>query len=195
LQNEVKFDGLNLQDLDIDPFNNSLFNITTEIGFKTLANTVQVPKDYVLLNRMLTLLLGICNTLDIHTNPLEVVRPYFQKFMLGEREDSIKYATELAQRTFNSVIALPRDLRKTLKKIQRGDIEVQVAGNKEKMDLLLALGKGLIYTILLIATSVFAWLFYQQQEFGLVKYASWIAAFFGYLLFRTLRQANRIKQW
>ncbi|MEM1122626.1 MAG: AarF/UbiB family protein [Bacteroidota bacterium] len=195
LENEVKFDGLNLQELDIDPFNNSLFNITTEIGFKTLASTVQVPKDYVLLNRMLTLLLGICNTLDIHTNPLDVVRPYFQKFMLGEREDTIKYATELAQRTFNSVIALPRDLRKTLKKIQRGDIEVQVAGNKEKMDLFLALGKGLIYTILLIATSVFAWLFYQQQESSLVKYASWVAAFFGYLLFRTIRQANRIKQW
>lgn len=194
LQNEVKFDGLNLKDFDVDPFNNSLFNITTEIGFKNLANTVQVPKDYVLLNRMITLLLGICNTLDVHTNPLDVVRPYFQKFMLGGREDTVKYATELIQRTLTNAISLPSDIRKTLKKVQRGDIEVQITGNKEKTELMFAIGKGLIYTILLIATCVFAWLFYLQQEIKLAKYASWLAAFFGFLLFRTLRRANRIKQ-
>lgn len=194
LQNEVKFDGLNLKDFDIDPFNNSLFNITTEIGFKNLANTVQVPKDYVLLNRMITLLLGICNTLDIHTNPLDVVRPYFQKFMLGEREDSIKYATELIQRTLINTLSLPSDIRKTLKKVQRGAIEIQIAGNKEKTELFFALGKALIYTILLVAASVFAWLFYLQQEMQLLKYTSGITVFFGFLLFRTLRRANQVKR-
>jgi len=194
LQNEVQFDGLSLKDIKVDPFNNSLFNLTSQIGLKNLANTVQVPKDYVLLNRMITLLLGICNTLDIHTNPLEVVRPYFQKFILGERGDFVKYATDLVQKSLTNALSLPNDIRKTLKKVQRGEIEVQVMGAQAKNELLLNLGKGLIYTILLIASSVFAWLFYQQQEMQLVKYAGGVGGFFAFLLFRVLRKSNRVKQ-
>ncbi len=194
LENEVEFDGLSLKDIKVDPFNNSLFNLTSQIGLKNLANTVQVPKDYVLLNRMVTLLLGICNTLDIHTNPLEVVRPYFQKFMLGERGDLVKYVTDLVQKSVVNALSLPSDIRKTLKKVQRGEIELQLTGNKEKTELLLVLGKSLIYTLLLITTSVFAWLFYQQQELQLLKYAGGIGAFFAFLLYRNLRVGNRIKQ-
>jgi len=194
LQNEVQFDGLSLKDIKVDPFNNSLFNLTSQIGLKNLANTVQVPKDYVLLNRMITLLLGICNTLDIHTNPLEVVRPYFQKFMLGERGDLVKYVTDLVQKSVVNALSLPNDIRKTLKKVQRGDIEFQVTGNKEKTELLFALGKSLIYTIFLIAISVFAWLFYQQQEMQLLKYAGGVGVFFAFLLYRNLRKGNQIKQ-
>ncbi len=194
LQNEVQFDGLSLKDIKVDPFNNSLFNLTSQIGLKNLANTMQVPKDYVLLNRMITLLLGICNTLDIHTNPLEVVRPYFQKFILGERGDLVKYATDLVQKSLANALSLPSDIRKTLKKVQRGEIEVQVMGATAKNELLLNLGKGLIYTILLIASSVFAWLFYLQQEMQLVKYAGGVVAFFVFLLFRVLRKSNRVKR-
>lgn len=194
LQNEVEFDGLSLKDIKVDPFNNSLFNLTSQIGLKNIANTVQVPKDYVLLNRMVTLLLGICNTLDIHTNPLEVVRPYIQKFMLGERGDLVKYVTNLVQKSLANALSLPSDIRKTLKKIQRGEIEFQITGNKEKTALFLALGKSLIYTILLIATSVFAWLFYQQQEMQLLKYAGGVGVFFLFLLYRNLRLGNRMKQ-
>ena len=64
LQNEVKFEGLNFRDIEVKPFDNSLFRLIQEVGFSGISGTVQVPKDYVLLNRMLTLLLGLCNTLD-----------------------------------------------------------------------------------------------------------------------------------
>ena len=114
LQNEVQFEGLSFQDIKVNPFETSLFNLTQEIGLKGLANTVQVPKDYVLLNRMVTLLLGICNTLDPHMNPIEVIRPYFQQFVLGERGDIVNFIRELLQKTLANVISLPSDLRKTL---------------------------------------------------------------------------------
>ncbi|MEM6318931.1 MAG: AarF/UbiB family protein [Bacteroidota bacterium] len=194
LQNEVKFEGLSLKDVKVDPFNNSLFNLSTQIGFKNLANTVQVPKDYVLLNRMVTLLLGICNTLDIHTNPLEVVQPFFKKFILGERGDFVKYATDLVQKSLANLLSLPSDLRKTLKKVQRGEIEVQVVGQREKTMILLLLGQQLLLTILLIATATFGWIFYQQQEQRLLRYAGWIAALLVFLLFRSIRKARRIRQ-
>ena len=191
LQNEVQFDGLSLKDVKVDPLNNSLFNLTTQIGLKKLANTMQVPKDYVLLNRMVTLLLGICNTLDIHTNPLEVVQPYFQKFILGERGDFVKYATDLVQKSLVNTIALPNDIRKTLKKVQRGDIEIQSRFQKEKMTIFLAVGKGLIYSVLLTVSAGFAYLFYNNGQVRWSRYALTGMAFFLLLIFLNLRNAKK----
>ena len=91
-----------------------------------------------------------------------------------------------------NALSLPNDIRKTLKKVQRGDIEVQVTGNKEKTELLFVLGKSLIYTIILIAISVFAWLFYQQQELQLLKYAGGVGGLFAFLIYRNLRKGNQI---
>ena len=76
LQNEVKVEGLNFQDISINPFNNSLSDLIQDIGFNGIAGTVQIPKDYVLLNRALMLLLGISNTVAPGFNPLTVVRPH-----------------------------------------------------------------------------------------------------------------------
>jgi predicted unusual protein kinase regulating ubiquinone biosynthesis (AarF/ABC1/UbiB family) len=194
LQNEVEFDGLSLKDIKVDPFNNSLFNLTAQIGLKNIANTVQVPKDYVLLNRMVTLLLGICNTLDIHTNPLEVVRPYFQKFILGERGDLVKYATKLLQKTLTDSIALPNDIRKSLKQLQRGEIELKIAGEREKTLLFYLLGKQLIYAFLLIATAAFSWIFYQNQAEQLLKYTAGFALLLVFLFLRAMRQGKQVKK-
>lgn len=194
LQNEVQFEGLSLKEIKVDPFNNSLFNLTSEIGLKNLANTVQVPKDYVLLNRMVTLLLGICNTLDSQTNPLEVVRPYFQKFVLGEKGDLVKFITDTLQKSAVSVLSLPSDIRKTLTGINRGDVEIQIVGSKEKTLLLYALGQQVIYTFLLIATAGFAYLFHQQQEIQFLKYTGFVGAFLAFLWIRANREGKRIKR-
>eukprot|EP00903_Cladosiphon_okamuranus_P000575 g573.t1 len=85
IQQEVKLEGLNFKEIEVDPFNNSLFELIKNIGISGITSTVQVPKEYVLLNRMATLLLGISTTLAPQLNPLDVVRPYVQKFVLGER--------------------------------------------------------------------------------------------------------------
>jgi len=114
--------------------------------------------------------------------------------VLGERGDFVKYVTDVVQKSAVNALSLPSDIRKTLKQVQRGDIELQVAGNKEKIDLLFILGKSLIYTLLLITTAVFAWLFYQQQELQLLKYAGGVGVFFGFLIYRNLRRGSQIKK-
>lgn len=192
IQHEVKFEGLSIKDVDIDIFDNSLFNLTSQIGFKKIASTVQVPKDYVLLNRMVTLLLGICNTLDTHANPLEVVRPYFQKFILGERGDLLKYIRDLVQRSFVNALSLPNDLRKTMKKVQNGELKMQVAGTQEKHQLIYLIGQQFIFTLLLVATISFAWIFYQNTEYQMFKYAMGLGLFWVWLLFKAMWRAKKI---
>ena len=79
-------EGMDLSKIkDINPFDNSLFDLTNEIGLSNIINTVQVPKDYVLLNRTATLLLGIASALDNTLNPLTVVRPYIQQLVFKEK--------------------------------------------------------------------------------------------------------------
>lgn len=194
LQNEVQFDGLSFQDIKVNPFETSLFNLTQELGIKGIANTVQIPKDYVLLNRMVTLLLGICNTLDPHMNPIEVMRPYFQEFVLGERGDLVKFIRELLQKTVANVISLPADVRKTLDRVQRGELEVKSIGSIQRTQLLYALGQQFVFTILGIATLTFTYLF---QDSAYQEYTPWgwaLAALLGLLLIRSFMRAKKIRK-
>lgn len=123
LQNEVRFEGLNFREMKATPLNNSFAELIGEIGFKGIANTVQVPKEYVLLNRTITLLLGISNTLDPTYNPLDTVRPYAQKYLLQNKGGPLGYTRELVQRMLGAAVSLPDDLQKTMRKARAGELE------------------------------------------------------------------------
>lgn len=194
LQNEIDIQGLNFKKLKVNPLDSSLFKVQNEIGFRGLANTIQVPKDYVLLNRMATLILGICNTLDETMNPLDTVRPFLQKFVLGEKEDWIKFVGDLIQRTASSLIALPDDLRKTLKTIDKGNLKVEITGLTQGAKLLYHLGQQVMFTLLLISTATFTYLLYDADNLRLSKYG--LAAFILclLLLIRSFQQGKKIKQ-
>jgi len=194
LQNEVQFEGLSFQDIKVNPFETSLFSLTQELGVKGIANSVQIPKDYVLLNRMVTLLLGICNTLDAHMNPIEVIRPYFQEFVLGERGDIVKFIRDLIQKTLANVISLPTDVRKTLDRVQRGELEVKSVGSIQRTQLLYALGQQLIFTLLIIASTTFVYLF---QDSTYQSYTPWgwgLVGVLGVLLIRSFFRAKKIRK-
>lgn len=194
LQNEIDIQGLNFKKLKVNPLDSSLFKVQNEIGLRGLANTIQVPKDYVLLNRMATLILGICNTLDETMNPLDTVRPFLQKFVLGEKEDWIKFVGDLIQRTASSLIALPDDLRKTLKTIDKGNLKVEITGLTQGAKLLYHLGQQVMFTLLLISTATFTYLLYDADNLRLSKYG--LAAFVLclLLLIRSFQQGKKIKQ-
>ena len=191
LQNEIEFDGLSLKEIKVNPFNSSLFNLTTEIGLKGIANTVQVPKEYVLLNRMVTLLMGICNTLDSHINPIEVVRPYFQTYLLGEK-DPVKFFMDLLKGTMGTLFALPGDLRQTLTKINQGDLVIKQEGQAQQNRIFLLLGQQFIYTILLVATLGFAYTFFKDGQAQWSRYALGVAGVFVFLLFRGWRRNSQL---
>lgn len=194
IQNEIEFEGLNFKDIKVNPFDTSLFSLIQDIGLKGIVNTVQVPKDYVLLNRMVTLLVGICSTLDSNMNPITEVRPYFQTFILGERGDAVKFFKDIIQRTAANLLALPNDLHKTLTLVKKGQLEVQMVGEATKAKLFYALGHQFIYTFLLIASASFAYLFHENNDENISKYALWSGGFFLFMLLRSMRAAAKLKR-
>ncbi|MFN0217056.1 MAG: ABC1 kinase family protein [Saprospiraceae bacterium] len=131
LQNEIQFEGLDFRNIQVNPFNNSLMDLIQDIGFRGVAGTVQMPKDYVLLHRTIALLLGLSNALDPTYNPLDTVRPFAQKYLLQDKGGPLGYVRELLKGLLTNVLALPDEVQKTLKKVRSGELEIRTPDVQE----------------------------------------------------------------
>src|SRR5580658_1098192 len=153
-QEEVKIESFNLKDIKIDPqrgLENILDLRKMNIGLKELSGAFHIPKDWVLLERTILLLYGCCSLLDPECNPMSIIQPYLQDFVLGNR-DWTRIAMHAAREMALSAITLPDDMKKYLTRATRGEIEVRVRGVQEGARALYAIGRQLVYTAIGIAT-------------------------------------------
>jgi predicted unusual protein kinase regulating ubiquinone biosynthesis (AarF/ABC1/UbiB family) len=155
---EVKLESFNLKDIKLDPQKGieSLVDLRRmNVGLKELSGAFHVPRDWVLLERTLLLLTGVCTQLDPDMSPMDVVRPYLTKFVLGNR-DWAQIALEAAKDTALQALTLPADIRKFLGRANRGESEVRVRGLAQAAQLLYAGVRQLIYTAIAITCGVCA---------------------------------------
>lgn len=192
LQNEVQFEGLNFKEIKVNPFNNSLFDLIQDIGFNGIAGAIQLPKDYVLLNRMLTLLLGLCNTLDPKLNPLDVVRPYAKDWVLGQRGDLLSYLRNAVQGTLVNALSLPEALQETLHLARRGRLELRIADARDGARLLYLAVQQLILAFVGLAALGAGYYLAQGSNPEMAPYAYGAAALMGFLFWRVWRKGGRL---
>lgn len=155
-QEEVRIESFNLKDIKVDPqrgFENLIDMRRMNIGLRELSDTFQVPRDWVLLERTLLLLTGVCTHLDPHMNPMEVIRPYLNDFVFGSR-DWTQIALEAAKDMAMRAMTLPEELHKYLSKSVRGEVEVRVRGLTDGARLVYAGIRQLVYAAFAIAFGV-----------------------------------------
>jgi predicted unusual protein kinase regulating ubiquinone biosynthesis (AarF/ABC1/UbiB family) len=153
-QEEVKIESFNLKDIKIDPqrgLENLLDLRKMNIGLKELSGAFHVPKDWVLLERTILLLYGCCTMLDPELNPMGIIQPYLQEFVLGNR-DWTRIAVDAVREMALGAVTLPEDMKKYLTKATRGELEVRVRGMQDGARTVYAIGRQLIYTAIGIAT-------------------------------------------
>lgn len=194
LKYEVELEGMNINAFEIDPFNNQMMQFVQTIGLKSLSDSLQVPKEYVLLNRMIPLLLGICNTLAPKLNPLDVVRPYAQEYLLGSDKNWLQFARQFLQQTVTDTLAIPDELRKVLKMVRKGKTEIHISGIKESANLLYMLGHQLIYTFLAITAATAGYFLFQSNHLENAKIGFGVGIFFLLLLFRSMWNARKVRR-
>lgn len=151
---EVKLESFNLKDIKIDPqrgFENLLDLRRMNVGLKELSGAFHVPRDWVLLERTILLVYGSCALLAPELNPMAIIQPYLQDFVLGNR-DWQKVAMETIRDMALGAVTLPDDLRKYLVRATRGEMEVRVRGVQEGARALYTIGRQLIYTAIGVAT-------------------------------------------
>lgn len=127
-QEDIKLESFNLKDIKLDP-QKGLENLISlrrmNIGLRELSQAFHVPRDWVYLERTLLLLTGVCTELDPDMNPVEIIRPYAESFVLGNR-DWAQIAVEAAKDMAVKAVTIPDDLKKFLQRSNRGEAEVRV---------------------------------------------------------------------
>jgi ubiquinone biosynthesis protein len=165
-QEEVRLDSFNLKDIKIDPlksFENLLDLRRMNIGLRELSGAFHIPRDWVLLERTLLLLTGVCTQLDPEMSPMEVVSPYLTEFVLGER-DWTQIALEAAKDLAFQAVTLPEDLRKYLTRATRGELEVKVKGLSDGARLVYAAVRQAIYAGAAMVTAIGALVLHLHKD-------------------------------
>jgi ubiquinone biosynthesis protein len=97
-----------------------------DVSFRDLTSTFQVPKDWVLLERTLLLLLGLCTHLDPSLNPMRTIKPYLEEFVLGGDRDWVGLVRSTVREMVLSSLTIPDNLQRFLAQANRGEIQVRV---------------------------------------------------------------------
>ncbi len=146
-QDEVKIESFNLKDIKLDPqrsFDNLIDLRNMNVGLKELSSSIHIPRDWVLLERTLLLLTGVCTNLDPNLNPMQLIRPYLEQFVLGNR-DWTQIAIEAVRDTALKAIALPEKLDRYVQKAIRGELEIRVRGLRDGVETMYAIGRQAMY--------------------------------------------------
>jgi len=180
-QEDVKLESFNLKDIKLDPQRGieSLMSLRRmDIGLRELSEAFHIPRDWVYLERTLLLLTGVCTELDPEMHPVEIIHPYVQKFVLGNR-DWAQVALEAAKDMALKAVTLPDDLRKYLLRANRGEAEVRVRDLTKAASTVAASVRQLAQVILAIALGASALYLHRLGFIEIATYVSWAAGAVG----------------
>lgn len=144
-----------------------------------------------MLERTVLLLMGLCTELDPTLNPMSVIRPYLEEFVLGRDRDWSSFMVESTKDVATTLFALPSEVKKFLHRAQRGELEVRVRAMEEHSRTLYALGHQIIYAALAITSSSFGMIFDGRGRSLESQVAFGVGAFFALCLFGSFARGRR----
>jgi predicted unusual protein kinase regulating ubiquinone biosynthesis (AarF/ABC1/UbiB family) len=177
-QEQISLDSLSLKDIKFDP-QKGLENLADlrrmDISLRELSSNFHVPKEWILLERTLLLLMGLCTALDPQMNPMTVVRPYLERFVLGEEGDWQTFAVETAKDLFVSLTALPSDIHKFVASAKTGELSVRFHNLEKSTRLLYRLGHQAITAAIGITGAAIAIVLEGRGEIERAEWGWWTA--------------------
>ena len=149
-----------------------------DISFRDLTATFEVPKDWVLLERTLLLLLGLCTFLDPGLNPMRTIQPYLQEFVLGRDRDWVGLTRGALKEMALAAITIPEGIQRFLTRANRGELEVRVQGLTEGANLVYAAAHQLMFSVLAIGAAGIAFLSRERGDMDIALAAAGVAGVF-----------------
>lgn len=191
---EVSLESFSLRDvqLDVRAKTEMIADLRKlDVGFRELTQTFQVPKDWVLLERTILLLLGLCTTLDPTMAPMRTIQPYLEEFVLGRERDWMAFVRSVVKGMAVSALTLPDGLNRFVARANRGDIEVRVQGLRESADLVYAAAQQLVFGVLAAGAAVIAYLARVRGDSLTATSGAIAAAVFLLAVFRSMWKGKR----
>jgi predicted unusual protein kinase regulating ubiquinone biosynthesis (AarF/ABC1/UbiB family) len=184
-QENISLDSLNLKDIKLDP-QKGLESVADlrkmDISLRELSQNFHIPKEIIVLERTLLLLMGLCTELDPTLNPMTVIRPYLERFVLGEEGDWSELLVETSKDLVMSVTALPAEVRKFLRAAHAGELQLKFRNIEAPAQLMYRLGHQLIYVAVGIAGAAMAVVLEGRGDDDRAAWGWWTARIAGVFL-------------
>ncbi len=184
-QENISLDSLNLKDIKFDP-QKGLESVADlrrmDISLRELSENFHVPKEIIVLERTLLLLMGLCTELDPTLNPMTVIRPYLERFVLGDEGDWSQLLVETSKDLVMSVTALPAELRKFMRAAHSGELAIKFKNIEAPAQLMYRLGHQFIFAGVGIAGASIAVILEGRGEDVRAAWGWWTARIAGGLL-------------
>jgi predicted unusual protein kinase regulating ubiquinone biosynthesis (AarF/ABC1/UbiB family) len=197
LRGQVSVNGFSLKDIrfEADQTLGSLLDLRDmNVSLADIKDAFHIPKEWILLERTLLLLLGVCTTLDPEMNPTTVIEPYLERFLLGEKKQWSEVVVEATREMALAALSLPGDLQRFMNRAMRGDLELRVRNLEDNARLLYYGGQQILWGMMAAASAALAVLFEGRGHDGRAWVAGIASALFTvFLLFAWL--AGRPRRW
>lgn len=184
-QENVQLDSLNLKDIKFDP-QKGLESVADlrkmDISLRELSQNFHVPKEIIVLERTLLLLMGLCTELDPTLNPMTVIRPYLERFVLGDEGDWSELLVETSKDLAMSVAALPAEVRRFMRAAHAGELQIRFKNLEASSQLMYRLGHQVIYAAIGIAGAGIAVVLEGRGDDPRAAWGWWTARVAGVLL-------------
>ncbi|MES1209780.1 MAG: AarF/UbiB family protein, partial [Pseudomonadota bacterium] len=148
LRVQMSGEGFSLKDLKFEPEAGlgSLLDLRDlNVSLADLRDAFHIPKEWILLERTLLLLLGVCTTLDPEMNPAAIIEPYLERFLLGEKKQWSEIVIEASREMAVSALSLPGELQRFMARALHGDIEVGVRNLDDSARVIYYAGQQLLW--------------------------------------------------
>lgn len=147
LVNELKIESININQVDMDQIDLSkVFSILKKIDLKEIEEVVKIPKDWVLLNRTIALIMGITTELAPNVDVFKTVKPNLYRMAIQKESLEMILKTTLQQQALR-LISLPRKMEVFLAQAENGELEVNSKSRKIEVKLIYALAQQFLFTI------------------------------------------------
>jgi predicted unusual protein kinase regulating ubiquinone biosynthesis (AarF/ABC1/UbiB family) len=185
LRSQMSIEGFSLKDLRFEA-DKSLANLLDlrqlNVSLADLRDAFHIPKEWILLERTLLLLLGVCTTLDPEMNPTAVIEPYLERFLLGEKQQWSEIVVEASREMALAALSLPGELQRFMGRALRGEIEIRVRDLDEHARIVYFTGQQLLWAFLGLGSLGLATL-WSDRGLDIAAWAGGVAAgVFGFFL-------------
>ena len=191
----IHVDSFNLKDIRFDP-QRGLEDLADlrkmDISISDLTSTFHVPKEWIMLERTVLMLMGLCTVLDPELNPMVVLRPHVEKFVLGEEGDWSSFMVDAGRDLILTALALPSEMSKLTERLLKGDVEIRVIDEADDAGLYYNLGQQAIYIALVIAGCFVALRCLDQGRDMWAAGCGGVGSFFALMWLRTKLLARKL---
>ena len=162
LRGQVSLKGFSLKDIRFETEQTlaSVLDLREmNVSLGELRDAFHIPKEWILLERTLLLLLGVCTTLDPEMNPTAVIEPYLERFLLGEKKQWSEVVVDATREGALAALSLPGDLQRFISRALRGDLELRVRNLEDNARMLYYGGQQILWGMLTAASAALAVMF------------------------------------